>query len=320
MRNVVFQSVAVLFCYYGTSITNLGFSSPYRSRQRRQTSPTSPLRRTPTLSLGKSSATTSGTISTTSDPVTLALENGRSQVSKAISNDDVESSSAPCRLSYQLHLLSLEWSSLDESTTTTTTTTKFSKATSDLWKWKDAILGDGRDFFIPRPRTLQALQQYLLRNDMEEKDGNNFFEIQECMIVSNCARFEILLVTTTTTCTSNNNTAATSSSGTTTEADCDRRSVEERISRRLMAQCRAHQQREQKSNPFATLSNNLPFDRPSSIFPNPPLLDQIQIGLCNITKSKTCCSTSVLILSINSSKCDRAFVIISLPVLVLTTR
>ena len=52
-----------------------------------------------------------------------------------------------------------------------------------LWEWKDEILGDGRDFFVPKPKTLMTLQQYLLEN---------IPNLTECSIISNCARLEIL--------------------------------------------------------------------------------------------------------------------------------
>ena len=62
---------------------------------------------------------------------------------------------------------------------------KFSKPVRDVWKWKDSILGDGRDFFVPKPKTIMNLQQILINH----VDG-----LQECSILSNCARFEVLCV------------------------------------------------------------------------------------------------------------------------------
>ena len=35
-----------------------------------------------------------------------------------------------------------------------------------LWEWKDTTLGDGRDFFVPKPKTLMTLQQYFLDLDL----------------------------------------------------------------------------------------------------------------------------------------------------------
>lgn len=54
----------------------------------------------------------------------------------------------------------------------------------DLWRWKDSVLGDGRDFFVPKPKTLTALNRLLL-------ERCSF--VQECAVLSNCARFEILV-------------------------------------------------------------------------------------------------------------------------------
>lgn len=54
-----------------------------------------------------------------------------------------------------------------------------------LWEFKDDALGDGRDFFVPRPKTLTALNQ-LLRQQLTSAT--------ECVVLSNCARFDVLLV------------------------------------------------------------------------------------------------------------------------------
>jgi hypothetical protein len=82
-----------------------------------------------------------------------------------------------------LYLLSLQWAEANASKV------KFSKAVADIWRWKDSVLGDGRDFFVPKPNTLRALQSYLLH-----PEENCCFEISECVVLSNCARLEILLV------------------------------------------------------------------------------------------------------------------------------
>eukprot|EP00535_Pseudo-nitzschia_heimii_P003736 CAMPEP_0197193000 /NCGR_PEP_ID=MMETSP1423-20130617/26225_1 /TAXON_ID=476441 /ORGANISM="Pseudo-nitzschia heimii, Strain UNC1101" /LENGTH=496 /DNA_ID=CAMNT_0042646045 /DNA_START=118 /DNA_END=1608 /DNA_ORIENTATION=+ len=52
-----------------------------------------------------------------------------------------------------------------------------------LWEWKDTALGDGRDFFVPRPKMLMALQHYLI---------DNIPDLTECSIISNCARLEVI--------------------------------------------------------------------------------------------------------------------------------
>lgn len=55
----------------------------------------------------------------------------------------------------------------------------------DIWRWKDAVLGNGRDYFVPKPKTLGKLQTVLLQQ---------IPVLQECVILSNCARFEFLCV------------------------------------------------------------------------------------------------------------------------------
>jgi hypothetical protein len=85
----------------------------------------------------------------------------------------------------QIHLLSLQWTPEDDAQT-------FSRVVKDTWRWKDAVLGDGRDFFVPKPRTLKALQSFLRGGTgLNSNDGG----VEECVVLSNCARFEILLVT-----------------------------------------------------------------------------------------------------------------------------
>jgi len=78
---------------------------------------------------------------------------------------------------------------------------KFSKTVASVWRWKDAALGDGRDFFVPKPKTLRALQGVLLRemnNNSNTDDSNNgrhnCCRATECVVLSNCARFEIMVV------------------------------------------------------------------------------------------------------------------------------
>jgi hypothetical protein len=104
-----------------------------------------------------------GTEETSATKVTTANTNAASQI--------------------QIHLLSLQWTPEDDAQ-------KFSRVVKDTWRWKDAVLGDGRDFFVPKPRTLKALQSFLL-------GGVNDGGVLECVVLSNCARFEILLVTAT---------------------------------------------------------------------------------------------------------------------------
>lgn len=75
----------------------------------------------------------------------------------------------------QIHLVSLEYPS----------DSRFSKVVKDVWKWKDAVLGDGRDFFVPRTNTLRSLQEFLVENESSTRN---------CVVISNCARFELLVV------------------------------------------------------------------------------------------------------------------------------
>lgn len=155
------------------------------------------------------------------------------------------SSSSPVAASSNLHLLSLQWSSDKDPS-------NFSKPTRDLWKWKDAVLGDGRDFFVPRPRTLRALQQYLLLQQQERKLDGGGVMLEECVILSNCARFEILLVTNSTSQGNHNDSSSSS---------CSKDMLCEFISRLLLAQVRAHESR-RKTN---LLDFAVPFDWPGNI-------------------------------------------------------
>jgi hypothetical protein len=97
----------------------------------------------------------------------------------------------------KIHLFSLRWP--DEKDPRA-----FSKIVRDTWRWKDTVLGDGRDFFVPRPKTLKALQYYiqssfataLLESPASiQVDSISRTVLQECVVLSNCARFEILVVT-----------------------------------------------------------------------------------------------------------------------------
>jgi hypothetical protein len=80
----------------------------------------------------------------------------------------------------EVYLFSLQWNPDD----------CISKPVRDLWKWKDATLGDGRDFFVPKPKTIAALQDYIV---MKASSSNNLL-LLECSVISNCARLEILCV------------------------------------------------------------------------------------------------------------------------------
>jgi hypothetical protein len=81
------------------------------------------------------------------------------------------------------------------------------------WKWKDSALGDGRDYFVPRPRALRALNKLLVGTTIRLVDcidghgggdeGNKHkgeveidckHTIEECGVLSNCARLDFVLV------------------------------------------------------------------------------------------------------------------------------
>lgn len=127
-----------------------------------------------------------------------------------------------------VHLLSLQWP--NESLA-------FSKPVKDLWRWKDAVLGDGRDFFVPKPRTLTALNRHLI----ETCDS-----VVECSVLSNCARFELLVWSPET-------------------SDV----VRDSVSKVLAAQVQAHQRR-----PFHILQDQIArLDSPKSIYANAPPCD-----------------------------------------------
>lgn len=102
----------------------------------------------------------------------------------------------------------------------------------ECWRWKDSSLGDGRDYFVPRPRALKAFQSLLLGMEIsvlgvscspvevilsipssksivtlpllssnvdsfpnKDSDTCSFtFKVVECVALSNCARFETILV------------------------------------------------------------------------------------------------------------------------------
>ena len=69
----------------------------------------------------------------------------------------------------------------------------------EVWRWKDVALGDGRDYFIPRPRAISDFQSLFLRNDYAPSKIDESFPtniqvcVEECSILSNCARLDIYL-------------------------------------------------------------------------------------------------------------------------------
>ena len=73
---------------------------------------------------------------------------------------------------------------------------KSPKLLRDVWKWKDVVLGDGRDYFVPRPRALKALSDVLVGSSVKIPFQSEayVYSITECAILSNCARMDVLLV------------------------------------------------------------------------------------------------------------------------------
>ena len=71
------------------------------------------------------------------------------------------------------------------------------------WQWKDSALGDGRDYFVPRPRALKALNTLLVGKkillggnggESDDADGALVYTVEECGVLSNCARLDVVLV------------------------------------------------------------------------------------------------------------------------------
>ena len=58
----------------------------------------------------------------------------------------------------------------------------------EAWHWKDDALGDGRDYLLPRVRSLVDFNRYVLSMT------GTIVQPVECAILSNCARMEIVLV------------------------------------------------------------------------------------------------------------------------------
>jgi len=98
-------------------------------------------------------------------------------VKAAPQNDtEIDGPKIETRNSSSIHLISLP--PLSESS---------SKIIRDVWKWKDIVLGDGRDFFVPRPRALTSLSDIVVGSSCRN------YVVQECAILSNCARLDILI-------------------------------------------------------------------------------------------------------------------------------
>ena len=146
----------------------------------------------------------------------------------------------------------------------------------DTWKWKDAVLGDGRDFFVPRPKTLQALQHYLC--NVLNKNSNMQLVVNEVVVLSNCARFEIIVDVVVTPSNDNDESgdnesddsmivnddsmSATESDDMVVQSSRQRRQevLLKGLARGIAAQVQVYQNR-----PFSNLPNLLPLDWPESI-------------------------------------------------------
>jgi hypothetical protein len=79
----------------------------------------------------------------------------------------------------------------------------------DLWRWKDDVLGNGHDFFTPRPRAIQSLVSLIVGQtfitttnsttitypqEQQQEQRTQCWTIEECAILSNCARLDIYLL------------------------------------------------------------------------------------------------------------------------------
>ena len=60
-----------------------------------------------------------------------------------------------------------------------------------LWQWKDTVLGNGHDYFVPRPNAIQSIQNAIQNTNYMTEE--NRMIIQHCSVMSNCARLDILL-------------------------------------------------------------------------------------------------------------------------------
>jgi len=75
----------------------------------------------------------------------------------------------------------------------------------DMWRWKDTALGDGRDYFVPRPRAISDFQTLFLHHKHQPYHARSSdsrtdlsVHVKECAILSNCARLDVYLVLQTT--------------------------------------------------------------------------------------------------------------------------
>jgi hypothetical protein len=81
---------------------------------------------------------------------------------------------------------------------------------SSAWRWKDAVLGDGHDYFVPRPQTLRKLNQVLagqiqrqerlhprqLQKQRQQHPTDQYKNAtvpSQVSVLSNCARFDVFV-------------------------------------------------------------------------------------------------------------------------------
>ena len=147
----------------------------------------------------------------------------------------------------QLHLFSLQWTDTTDNDTQQGGR-RFSKAVADTWRWKDAVLGDGRDFFVPKPKTLRALSEFLLQSIPFAR---------ECVVLSNCARLEVLLLA----AMSRDDTKARQSSAAGGDQSKNNHPIERSLSEAIMRQVASYQAR---GNNHLDLMQ-MALDRPSLI-------------------------------------------------------
>ena len=65
-----------------------------------------------------------------------------------------------------------------------------SGASQRMWRWKESVLGNGQDFFVPKPLTTHRFASVIVREGSERSCG-----IEEAVVLGNCARLMVLVAT-----------------------------------------------------------------------------------------------------------------------------
>ena len=65
----------------------------------------------------------------------------------------------------------------------------WSRAGNDCWEWKDAVLGDGADRWVPRPRTVRRFAAVIVAS------ATAAVPVEECVVLANCARLDVYVAT-----------------------------------------------------------------------------------------------------------------------------